>query len=54
MKKVPKAKPSNNIVSGPKPFPPTQDDVRKPFDMPVSFAGPGVNVKTSKSYKKGK
>lgn len=51
MMKVKKAKPKDNIVSAAKPMP---DVHTKVDDGSISFRGPGLNVKSTKSYKKGK
>jgi len=51
--KVVKAKPKNNIVSAAKPMPSITEKEDNDKGS-VSFRGPGVNVKTTKSYKKGK
>ena len=46
---VKKAKPKNNIVSAAKPMPSVTEDLPEY----KNFVGPGLNVKTTKSYKKG-
>jgi len=48
---VKKAKPKNNIVSPAKPMPSVTEKVD---DSAGGMHGPGLNVKTTKSYKKGK
>lgn len=48
--KVVKAKPKNQIVSAAKPMPSITEKVD---DSAGGFHGPGLNVKTTKSYKKG-
>lgn len=49
---VKKAKPKNNIVSPAKPMPSITEKEDNDKNS-VSFRGPGLNVKSSKSYKKG-
>lgn len=50
--KVSKAKPKNNIVSAAKPMPSVTEPIKE--EDKRFFHGPGLNVKTTKSYKKGK
>ena len=50
--RVVKAKPKNNIVSAAKPMPSVTEKEDDGKYSP-SFRGPGLNVKTTKSYKKG-